>query len=56
MIKWSEQDVIDAVRLAMEEAAAMPSPQQMVQQLMNEAQSGYHQMPDGTTMADEAMQ
>ena len=56
MIKWTEQDVIDAVRLAMEEAAAMPSPQQMMQELMTEAQSGYHQMPDGTMMADEAMQ
>ena len=38
MIKWTEQDVIDAVRLAMEEAAAMPSPQQMMQELMTESQ------------------
>ena len=38
MIKWTEEDVIEAFRLAMEEAESMPSPQQMVQDLMRQAE------------------
>ena len=37
-MKWTEQDVIDAFEAAVLEAESMPSPQQMVQQLLSEAQ------------------
>ena len=48
-IKWSEQDVIDAFQQAVEEAASMPSPQEMMQQLMMEAQLQENQPNDFTS-------
>jgi len=48
-IKWSEQDVIDAFQRAVEEAASMQSPQEMMQQLMMEAQSEENQPNDFTS-------
>jgi hypothetical protein len=39
-IKWSEQDVLDSFQQAMAEAASMPSPQQMAEELMLAGQAG----------------
>ena len=46
MIKWSEEDVIAAFQAAMDEADSMPSPQQMMAELMNQAQMQPQGMPE----------